>query len=123
MSAHVVAVLRAVRARIGDPRRWVQGMWRGHRDARGVVVGMWAIRDLHVANCWCLDGAINTEMDLIYSQERVVWTELRQAVAEAIHGTIGLDVSISSWNDDRERSHADVVAMLDATLARLEAAS
>lgn len=98
-----IETLRVARERVAQG--WTQGWFA--RTADGVLCGA---RD-PAAVCWCIRGAICSTSD----------DSLDRAV-EALRDTLGWD-NIAAWNDADGRTQAEVLALFDATLATLEAAS
>lgn len=102
MSDPTLAVLRRVRERLSTPDRWMQyglarnslgqAIWPEHSDAA----------------CWCLAGAIIAETFF----EGGTGTD----AAHLIRSEIGLGGSITNWNDDPKRTHAEVLALLDRVI-------
>lgn len=99
-------VLRAARALIRDPARWTQNFWA--KDATGFDCAP----DAPGAVCWCAAGAINNiapgDLDAVQALDAVVPAEYSG------YGTHPL----FAYNDDR--THAEVLALFDAAIARLE---
>lgn len=135
MSALVVQCLRTVRELLADPRRWVKGFWSAHRDARGVVHSIAAGDYTLRANCWCLGQAITNAVLMntggIEAGRRQTTSDYVRTFSELrsdVERELLADLDSTRWpvaylfNDDTETSHADVITLLDKTLARLEAA-
>lgn len=133
MSA-VVTVLRAVRERLSDPRRWVKYHWSAFRDELGCVHRL-EVDDKRRANCWCLGQAIthaayaHTTSSGSASADTVRVTELRSDVERVLLETLDEFGVVDSagkafpaiylYQDRPEVSHADVIFLLERTLARL----
>jgi hypothetical protein len=96
--------LYAVRALLSVPERWTQ--YASARDRDGYRV----VNDYDGAACWCLGGAIDKVARPSY--RRIC--ELLEAELPPRVGTI------IQFNDDSERSHADILALIDRAIARLE---
>lgn len=94
-------VLVKARELLAEPGRWTQET--AARDAAGLPVG--ATSDAAV--CWCLIGALDAVRD-----GTTALAQLRR--------TLGCS-SVSAWNDAPERTHADVLALLDRAIAKEEA--
>jgi hypothetical protein len=123
--SQVVAVLRAVRERLDDPRAWVQGHWAARRDGRGVILPTAsALAQGLGPNCFCLGEAINRA--LIKLDVGAAFTVLRSDVeGELLDELRGRGVHVNAvylWNDARSTAHADVIELLETTISRLEAA-
>lgn len=127
----VVPVLQAARARLSGPRAWVKYHWSAYRDEHGIVHRLEA-NDKKSANCWCLGEAITLAVydnmaprgtmravaDLRSDAERELLTTLeRMGDVDPVTGRPFPAVYL--WQDRPTVSHADVVGLLDATLARL----
>jgi hypothetical protein len=127
----VVTILRAVRDRLSDPRRWIQGTYAGIRTPQGTVIPFWQHRDFGRATCWCLGQAITLALnDIAASLGDLAWTELRSDVERevlttldelgAVDGSGARYGALCRFNDDFQRtSHADVLNAIDKTLERL----
>ena len=123
MSA-IVPVLQAVRERLANPRAWVQSIWCGRRDDRGHVIMLTTRGELNRADCWCLSEAISiTVGKTLDSKGLVKYTELRSDVEMALLNELGRRgvwvPAVYTWNDLKTTSHADVLGLLDATMAAL----
>jgi len=125
--AQVVTALRAVRERLATPRAWLQGLWCGRRDAKGHVTELTTRGEFNNANCWCLSEAVSIAVGKELDAAGLVkFTELRSDVEMELLNTLGERgiwvPAVYQWNDRKTTSHADVIGLLDDTLARLEAA-
>lgn len=124
MESQVIPVLRAVRDRLSDPRAWLQGVWRGRRDAKGNVIMLTTRGELNQADCWCLSEAISIAVGKSLDVAgKVKFTELRSDVEMELLNTLGTRgvwvAAVYVWNDDKKTSHADVLDLIDKTLQRL----
>lgn len=131
----VAQILHSVRARLTDPRHWLQGNAFGVRRADGRIIPGWApgARPAE-ANCFCLSEAITRALDNLVGPG-VSWTELRSDVELALLQTIDeLDLHPSwapqvrccaayQFNDDLKTSHAAVLDVIERTLQRLPEAA
>lgn len=100
-------ILLEARDLIAKPEHWTQGT--SARDASGTPV----ISREDCATSFCMYGAISRAAGMHNIHKEVLATELRTT----IHGP-----SIAEYNDAPNRKHEDVLAMMDATVARLKAA-
>lgn len=103
MSADALQALREARALIQDPERWTRGVLA--RDANGREVDEHA----DAAVCWCLEGAVARVCAQSGCGFYEAWGPVRSAAAF---------VPLAEFNDSH--SHADVLAVLDKAIARLE---
>ena len=103
-----IDVLTMARDLIHDPDSWVQEChaWND--------IGEETSPDEPDAVCFCLEGAIMRA--LMNLQMRGAGPELVEIEVEVMGG---ID-NICDWNDSLERTHAEVLARVDATLERLE---
>lgn len=120
----VVTILRTARELLADPRDWLKGVWRGVREDGQVI----AVSALVPAACFCLGGAISEAINRLPTPVGpVTWTELRSDAERALLETLAIDgVSVPAmylWNDSRERSHRDVIELIDKTIQRLAPAA
>ena len=99
MSALTLA--RQVRELLAVPERWTQG-WLA-RDANGVGCPPTSKR----AVCWCLDGAMRR-----VTRNQVLRGDLDMELRAHLR------MSPSIWNDGS--THADVLALLDRVVQRME---
>lgn len=90
-------ILRAARERLADPARWLHGQPSGHAvDASGHDVSPWSPE----AARWDLPGAL-----LCHELPRS-----RSAVFRLVASAVG------PWNYAPERTHAEVLAVLDRAI-------
>lgn len=97
-----------VEARAKIAQGWCQGA--SARDGYGNNVDP----DAPTATCWCLFGAI-------ISTNKVLYTNVYK-VYDQMSAVEGCEVG-PQWNDVTGRTQAEVVAMLDRTIAVVEAQS
>jgi hypothetical protein len=103
-----VEVLRAVRELLAESEAWCQGAWA--RDGRGRPVG--STRANAVA--WCLVGALAKVRDPS-SRGRKRLVEMLDEMLDEM-----FPVSLPAWNDAPGRTHAEVLALLDAAISSEE---
>jgi len=101
----VVAILRAARAHIATPERWTQGAFA--RTADGVRCPAYDT----TATCWCIGGAVLAV---------AAFSDKRADALFALHQAAGKHQHIGVWNDVPARTHAEVLAILDCTIAAFE---
>jgi hypothetical protein len=99
--------LRGARARISSPTNWCRGA--GARDTQGQPCGSFSTN----AVCWCVGGAIEREC----AQDFGFRMEVEALVAK--HAGCGAR-TLHKWNDEKGRTHGEVVAAVDAAIAELE---
>lgn len=106
MEPDIAAALRAVKKLVERPEAWTKGAIA--RDAEGVEVN----ETDRSAVCWCLFGAIG----------RVAWREEEEVSRYLCRaGSSGPGPGeITLWNDAPERTHADVLALLDRAIKEVE---
>lgn len=130
-AALIRIVLADARARLTDPRRWVQGTYAGVRTNHGVIP-FYQHKKLDDANCWCLTTALTLAMGKLTLNDHA-WTELRSDVERELLTTLD-QLSIADntgrrysaayqYNDDNRTSHVDILALIDRTLQRLPEAA
>jgi hypothetical protein len=110
-------VLQQARALISDPARWTQGFWA--RDRNGAEC---SLENPYVCR-WCAAGAINKVTPLV-SQGGVrgdALVELEYAVADLLNILLSSEILLFDYNDTH--THAEVLALFDAAIARLESAA
>jgi hypothetical protein len=95
-------IIKGARELISDPERWSQG-WYAH-DKKGD----WADFASDSACRWCAMGAIRKQTNSTDERDCRYLYEL----------LVGDDGSLSLFNDTH--THAEVVALFDAAIARLE---
>jgi hypothetical protein len=94
-------VLVAMRELLAKPEAWTQGAYA--RDASGRYVSLVS----QEASCWCIGGALLKCSRMGGNYDEVLFKL----------GGIFAGDSISAWNDAPERTHADVLALLDRAIA------
>lgn len=103
----VLGILKGAREILASPNRWTTGI--GARDRYGEKTGF----DEKSACRWCLWGA------LCRAAGRMLSDEIDVAILDALGFKYGTD--IFEWNDAPNRTHAEVLAKLDAAIASEEA--
>lgn len=102
-----IEVLKAARERISDPNRWTQGTYSRHSDGSpawnsGRLAGV----------CWCASGAVQCCLDLGATRFAT------DCAFDDLCRTLGGGCAVR-YNDTH--THAEVLALFDRTIARLEA--
>lgn len=106
MQQQVIEALRAAREKISSPERWTQGTWARGANDRVAKLGNPAV-------CWCIWGAlVPTESTTMYGVAEDAYEALRDDPAVG-----GCPIA---YNDKATTTHADVLALFDRTIARLE---
>jgi hypothetical protein len=115
-------ILLAVRELLASPKRWTQGANARRRNGSYVSYAESA------ATQWCLNGAVQrvvynevlTVCDLKVITKAInllVDNICLERIESGISAPIGLPIAI--WNDAEERTHADVLVLLDKVIASL----
>jgi len=100
--------LKAVRDLLAVPERWTQ-------EARArTATGDKVDPENPAACCWCISGAVSRVATGEENSTR--FYTIRNAIRRQIKG----ERLVALWNDDRHRTHADVIALLDKTIAAEE---
>lgn len=97
-----VDILEHARALIAEPERWTQGALA--RDGDGEELGDAQDPD---AACWCLAGALH----------HAGYGRATSLLVHRVLSTLDKPVDIVTWNDAPERSHAQVLLLLDECIA------
>lgn len=106
-----IEVLTKAKELLSDPARWTQGEWS--RDAKGLPS---TYRDAGPPVCWCLRGAITRVaggFDNSGGAEEIV----EEAFRGAPHPGQGERMLFVEWQDAKGRTHAEVMALLDNSIA------
>lgn len=112
MSA-VVEVLKRARERISDPSRWTQAAMARTRG------GNLALSDCFDAVCWCAVGAVHKECSPINFVTE--YDSALRSLAETVRDwRWARDPFFGVTNFNDTHTHAEVLALFDATIARLE---
>jgi hypothetical protein len=101
-------ILRDARTLLDSHEKWTKGAFARDSDGRAVCY------DSVSACCWCLEGAV------AYAEGVGVRTHTNSALYE-LSRDLPARESIYTFNDQSSRTHAEVLALLDTTIARLEA--
>jgi len=104
---------RRVRARLTPRLAWTQFAYG--RDASG----RYAIASSDRACAWCLSGAVVAECAKEWRFSATL-AHANMEFYDALKTEIG--TGAVDWNDAEDRTHGDVLAALDRTIAALEAA-
>ena len=103
-----IDVLKMARDLIQEPDAWVQECHAWNH------LGEETDPTEPDAVCFCLEGAILRALTELGEVGR------GDALLEINAEVMGSDENICEWNDSPERTHAEVLARVDATLERLE---
>lgn len=93
--------LKAVRDLFADPTHWTQCSYA--KDPEGKHISAFD----PTAVCWCVLGAVR-RFSRDADENKLVIIKMREANAITF---------IGSWNDERSRTHQDILDMLDNTIA------
>lgn len=106
--------LRGMRELLASPDSWTRGA--DARNALGVSDDDYnhEIEPAFVPVCWCISGAA---MQVSGLRDGGVFTYLAETLS------VGDSTAVVDWNDAEGRTHADVLGLLDSTIARLEASN
>lgn len=104
LNANAIALLRRAQGLIDEPNRWTAGVMA--RDEFGEVVSPRCVE----ARCFCIIGAL----EAVASTCRL---SLESELMADLPDGFGF---VTCFNDDGRTTHADVVALFDRTVARLE---
>ena len=107
----VLSVLKGARELLSDPERWTRGAFA--RDRKGGPVTPFNPR----ACQWCVTGAINATSSIgcACANRGAALALWKTLVERGDHTRL-----VAQFNDDPCTAHADVLALLDATIERLE---
>lgn len=115
-----VPVLRAMRDLLSNPDAWTQGVLA--RDFIGSEIEPLADE----ARCWCLIGAICKVGHVSIGYGHPAYDELLDTLRErdeaaqlVIAAEMDIEDLVPVYNDAQDTTHADVLALIDATIARL----
>lgn len=119
-SGPVAELLTRVRTRLTPDGAWTQHDFASTLDGLSIRVTS------PLAVCWCIEGAVGAELGPVPSQDDVRAMEgrhgLHVAALVALTETLGLrdsGLTLAGWNDAPGRTHADILGVLDLTIARL----
>lgn len=114
-----LANLLALRVLLDDPNAWLQG--RMAADDLGSTVDSTSGE----ACCWCLLGGASRIESAAHKTARAFHIEpMDTALVAELRDTLKLyrnnDFrSVSGWNDAPGRTHAEILALIDATIMRV----
>jgi hypothetical protein len=111
--------LKGAREILAEESRWIKGRMRGYRYPDGSV-GMPGQRQ---PNCFCLAGAIHEAGGIGSIVSMAAVSSLSQVIYPTIQPLSYTEVedNVIGFNDQPEREHAQVLAILDRTIAKWEA--
>ena len=120
---NVLEQLKRAREQIAAPNSWIQGKMAKDKDGRE-----WSINDkTRLPTCFCAAGAVKYDCSgnrVLHKEATVVCLELLLTLdknkAIQYHSNESVIFQLTRWNDAPERTHAQVLALYDATIARLE---
>lgn len=104
-------ILRAARELIATPERWTKGWYARDTEGRGVFLHDLAA-GLGRPSCYCLDGAF-----IAVSKDSLATSRMGLAAALGFHWLEDMYI----WQDAEDRTHAEVLARLDAAIQAEEA--
>jgi hypothetical protein len=113
VTQEVITFLEGVRRRLTPPSAWTQAAYARR------VSGISCTGADRAASCWCLLGAIDAERHATATRSLV-----SQLATSAVTKTVKVrdaGLTLAGWQDAPERTHEDILAAIDATLARLRA--
>lgn len=126
----LLEVFRSVRSLLADPKAWVRGVHSGKRQKftalggieRESIVALWAHQD--GVDCFCLLGAIDRVSGFGGNLDTSARIALARTLFPLFTGVqlVTAERMVAAYNDAPGRTHADVLGVVDATIARLEAA-
>lgn len=104
MTVHTLLV--AARAKIDSPDKWTKGNFAADEFGNRAHV------DSPSATCWCLDGS------LVHAARVHLGSlgEARDVVEMALSDDDDTALSIWEFNDGKDTTHAEVMAVLDAAI-------
>lgn len=105
-------VLRGARELLADARHWIQGADAFDASGTELVNGY-----EDGATCWCLVGAL----EKVSGRTMATYHEpAYRIIDDLIDPDMGGDPR--EWNDAPERTHSDILALLDKAISTAEAA-
>lgn len=103
-----LTILKGTRELLSVESRWTQKLYARRADGSGASVTS------PFASCWCLVGAADkVALDL------KGYVGLLDDVLDSLRAEIGVGESLTRFNDSH--SHAEVLALLDRAIAKVEA--
>lgn len=122
-----VAVLDAVRDVLSNPERWAKGRLAASDDQ----TSLYTATDPD-ATCWCLMGAVGRVTNRAHAwliDKEPAYDALTETLLMRGFATEGFAAEgfapcelVSVFNDDAETTHAQVLSLIDDTIARLRGA-
>ena len=117
-------MLKEIRHMLAKPEHWLQNRPEAHLTSKGEYVI--STKDMP-ANCWCLSAAIfevsrkcqiqvdmhSTEYETLRNAEKDIFREICNRIGKW---------NISWWNDGPDRTHGDIMELLDTLISREEMA-
>jgi hypothetical protein len=100
-----VEILRRARKRLRRPESWTRGSFA--RDVHGEP----AYVNSDEAISWCAIGAVRAEVDR---------QSLTTSVVEHLEASLPAGDNILAWNDDRARTHTEVIRLFDRAIRRAQ---
>jgi hypothetical protein len=108
--------LRKVRDLLAVPERWTKEADARDAEGRESDENLFIYEGVSfVATCWCLSGAVH----LVAPGAHLMAEFSRTLGVPPDGGSLGR-CSVVDWNDAPERTHADVLKLIDDTIVRLE---
>ncbi|MDB5542846.1 MAG: hypothetical protein JWQ89_4573 [Devosia sp.] len=111
MSESTVTCLRAVRARLATPDKWTKGALARKADGNAVNP-----HDQD-AVCWCLSGAMLVEAEELGEGSISGFENVIYRTTHEITGSFDYVL----WQDRDNRTHAEVLALIDRAIQLAEA--
>jgi hypothetical protein len=108
-TAELHPILVRMRERLAAPERWTKG-----ESARTALQYSVDVHDPR-ATCWCLMGAYCREVHPASVIPYTAFSRLFRRLMPNVPDV--LDYGLSDWNDAPERTHADVLELLDRMIA------
>ena len=113
-------VLKDVRQMLDKPEAWIQGAFSGYRQEDGTVE---INPDPKYINCWCLTGAlimaIAEDADKCTRPSTLITSKIGKRKLHDLWENIyrpdmlPQNMTLVQWNDVPDRTHADVIQLLD----------
>jgi hypothetical protein len=103
----VIDNLKTLRGLLAPEKHWTKGEFA--RDIAGDRC------DIEEGSCWCLAGGMSYVSDGF-----IQYSSLRKALCDTLGlGEFGATTDLLAWNDDKNRTHAEVLDLIDKTIERL----
>ena len=120
-------ILKDVRQMLDKPEAWIKYHFCAHRTLDGTIIDISIEHDKR-ANCFCLTGAIMIVIDKYSRKENPSlencwkWIKAKKDFIRHITNYLGvLPDELGKWNDDQDRTHADILDLLDSLINEAEA--